>query len=110
MKKIIKNPKKGAAIELALVTMVVVFSLTTLLLGITLISKTTATNTLNEFEEKTQLAQIAMEYITNNTVKDNDYVITNNGDNTFTITNNKFKLKLSFSFGNTITKWTYTLK
>ena len=93
MKKIIKNPKKGAAIELALVTMVVVFSLTTLLLGITLISKTTATNTLNEFEEKTQLAQDAK----NDNYEQGEYF----GD--------KYKLTVKID-GGKIVEWTYTLK
>ena len=93
MKKIIKNPKKGAAIELALVTMVVVFSLTTLLLGITLISKTTATNTLNEFEEKTQLAQDA---------KNDNYV---KGE----YFGDKYKLTVKTD-GGKIVEWTYTLK
>ncbi len=98
MKKIIKNPKKGAAIELAIVTMVVVFSLTTLLLGITLISKTTATNALSKFEEKIQLAQDAKNDIANNTdYTQGEYV------------GNKYKLTVEVE-NDTITKWTYTLK
>ena len=99
MKKIIKNPKKGAAIELALVTMVVVFSLTSLLLGITLISKTTATNTLNEFEEKTKLAQDAKNDIKNNkdTYEQGEYF------------GNKYKLTVKID-GGKIVEWTYTLK
>ena len=129
-----KNRKKGVAIEISIIALVVVFAISTLLVSISIMANAIGKNALSDQQEKTQLAQvakIAISYINNNATLDG-YEITNNQNNTYTIVsdegdtytiksdendnsikiltkqNGNIKLKFSFTETKTITSWVYT--
>jgi hypothetical protein len=129
-----KNRKKGVAIEISIIALVVVFAISTLLVSISIMANAIGKNALSDQKEKTQLAQvakIAISYINNNATLDG-YEITNNQNNTYTIVsdegdtytiksdendnsikiltkqNGNIKLKFSFTETKTITSWVYT--
>ena len=59
MKKIKRNLKKGAGIEIAILAMVVVFALSALLVSITLISRTSANNALDDLKSDSVIEKVS---------------------------------------------------
>ena len=57
--KIKKNLKKGAGIEIAILAMVVVFALSALLVSITLISRTSANNALDDLKSDSVIEKVS---------------------------------------------------
>ena len=108
MKKLIKNRKKGVAIEISIIALVVVFAISTLLVSISIMANAIGKNALSDQQEKTQLAQVAMSYIKTSAL-DTDYTIeTDNNIKILTKQNGNIKLKFSFTETKTITFWAYT--
>ena len=136
MKNKIFNPKKGVAIELAVVALVIVFSLSALIVSLAVMSNSVGKKSLNSLSEKTQLAQIAKSYLDNqnddgvytngsHNIDATDYTVTvSNYNNTdqpqFVFTKNGGKYKLTVIvrptkdgngniINNHIVTWTYSL-
>ena len=55
-----KNRKKGVAIEISIIALVVVFAISTLLVSISVMANAIGKNALSDQQEKTQLAQLAI--------------------------------------------------
>lgn len=108
----IKNRKKGVAIEISIIALVVVFAISTLLVSISIMANAIVKNALSDQEEKTQLAEFAMSC--NLTQIDaveekDDYTITPN-DNTYKIkkTNDgTFTLTVEVDANGKITSWKF---
>ena len=106
-----KNRKKGVAIEISIIALVVVFAISTLLVSISVMANAIGKNALSDQQEKTQLAEFAISC--NLTQIDaveekGDYTITPNG-NTYTIkktTNGTFTLTVTVESGK-ITSWKF---
>ncbi len=92
MKNKIFNPKKGVAIELAVVALVIVFSLSALIVSLAVMSNSVGKKSLNSLSEKTQLAQIAKSYLDDNNTYTFDTTNTiDNNDLTYTVTVSKYE-------------------
>ena len=98
MKKLIKNRKKGVAIEISIIALVVVFAISTLLVSISIMANAIGKNALSDQQEKTQLAQDVMRDIKNNQ---------QNADNTIIKVGNTFTLTVTVKDGK-IASWVYT--
>ena len=94
----IKNRKKGVAIEISIIALIVVFAISTLLVSISIMANAIGKNALSDQEEKTQLAQDVMSDIKNNQ---------QNADNTIIKVGNTFSLTVSVKDGKIIS-WVYT--
>ena len=89
------DSKKGIAIELAIIALVVVFSLTTLIVSISLLQKSTSDRALTTLTERVSLDKQAIDKINN--TEETDFTITENGK----------KLSVKIENGK-ITQWKYS--
>ena len=98
--------KKGAAIELAIIAMVIIFGLSALLLNITMISNNVKQNALDDLTEKATLAQIV--YTENAEDIPEGYSVQSDGDKIFVYHDEELKLTVTIADGK-ITDWQYSL-
>ena len=94
-----KNRKKGVAIEISIIALVVVFAISTLLVSISVMANAIGKNALSDQQEKTQLAEFAISYI--KTTTDTNYT------KDFESENGTFTLTVKVENGKIIS-WTYT--
>ena len=88
----IKNPKKGVAIELAIVAIIIVFSLSALLVSLAVVSNSVGKKSLDSLTEKTMLSQIAKTYLDNGNAYTFDTTNTiDSNDLTYTVTVSKYE-------------------
>lgn len=98
MKKLIKNSKKGVAIELSIVALVVVFAISSLLVSISVMANSVGNRAINDFKEKTELSNQA-----------NSNSFNDDGIYDFITADGTLKLTVEVKNGK-ITKWTYSQK
>ncbi len=117
IKKLLSN-KKGVAIELAILVMLIVVSLSALLVSVSIINKKASNDLSLDIKERLYLDQIGQSYISAQnrlewSPSDSDYTISEISQEKLVLVDSQGKVKLSiklqaYSDGYKITEWKYS--
>ena len=117
MKKFIKKlllNKKGMAIELAILVMLIVVGLSALLVSVSILNKNTSSNLMLNVKERLQLDQIGQSYISAQdrlgwSPSDSDYTVSEISQEKLVLVDSQGNVKLSIKIqNNKITEWKYS--